>query len=134
MERIRLAAAGLAALFAAAPARAASCDLARAPSVPVVKNLPYKQARDAILGGGWSPVAGRPHNELSDNETTFRERGFTELQFCRISSDSPCRFEFMSKAGVNLWITTSGDENQALGTSAVVRGAKLACAADGDPG
>jgi hypothetical protein len=134
MERIRLAAAGLAALFAAAPALAASCDLARAPSVPVVKNLPYKQARDAILAGGWSPVQGRPHNGLSDNETTFRDRGFSELQFCRMSDDSACRFEFASKAGVNLWVTTSGDENQALGTSATVRAVKLACAADGDPG
>jgi hypothetical protein len=134
MKRIRLAAAGLAGLFAAAPALAASCDLARAPAVPVVKNLPYKQARDAILGGGWTPVKGTPHNDLSDNETTFRDRGFSELQFCRINGDSECRFEFSSKSGVKLWITTAGDENQALGTSAVVRGAKLACAGDGDPG
>ncbi len=108
--------------------------MSHAPAVPVVKGLPYKQARSAILAGGWAPVAGQPHNNLSDNETNFRERGYTELQFCRLTADSLCRFEFGSPAGVKLWITTAGDENPALGTQAMVKSAKLACAADGDPG
>jgi hypothetical protein len=134
MERKRLVAFGGACLFAAAPAMAASCDLGRAPPVPVVKNLPYKQARDLILAGGWLPVPGRPHNTLSDNETSFRERGFIELQFCRMNDESSCRFEYSSPSGAILWITTSGDENPALASVATVKAAKLACAGDADPG
>ena len=134
MERIRLAAAGFAALIGVGPAMAATCDLSRAPAVPVVKNLPYKQARDLILAGGWTPVPGKPHNGLSDNESSFRERGFSELQFCRMSDTSPCRFEFSAQSGVTLWITTEGDENTTLGSEATVKAAKLACTADGDPG
>jgi hypothetical protein len=108
--------------------------MAKALAVPVVKGLAYQQARAAILSGGWQPVQGQPHNDLSDNETSFRERGFTELQFCRLTGDSLCRFEFTSPGHVNLWITTSGDENPSLDSKAVIKSAKLACAADGDPG
>jgi hypothetical protein len=134
MERIRLAAALAASLIAAGQAAAASCDLSRAPAVPVVKGLPYKDARVAILAGGWTPIQGQPHNDLSDNETNFRDRGYTELQFCRLDTDSSCRFAFSSPAGVTLWITTTGDENAALSTQAIVKAAKLACGKDSDPG
>jgi hypothetical protein len=102
--------------------------------VPVVKSLAYKDARDAVLAAGWSPLPGRPHNALSDNETSFRERGFTELQFCRMSEDSLCRFAFSGRGGVTLWLTTTGDDNPTLGTHATVTTAKLACSKDGDPG
>ena len=135
MERIRgLHALAVSALAAVAnPALAANCDLGHAPGVPVVKNLAYKDARAAVLSRGWSPIPGRPHNALSDNETNFRDRGFTELQFCRMSEDSLCRFAF--RAGpVTLWLTTTGDENPALGSHATVTAAKLACSEDGDPG
>ena len=135
MERIRGAQALVISLLAAAqPARAASCDLGHAPAVPVVKNLPYKDARAALLSHGWAPLAGKPHNGLSDNETSFRERGFTELQFCRLTGDSLCRFAFAAPGGVTLWLTTTGDENPILGSQAIVSSAKLACGADGDPG
>ena len=136
MERIRGPLALAISLLAAAPgpARAASCDLAHAPAVPVVKNLPYKAARTAILAAGWLPMPGRPHNGLSDNETSFRDRGFTELQFCRLTEDSLCRFAYRANGGVTLWLTTTGDENPTLGSQATVKAAKLACAADGDPG
>jgi hypothetical protein len=119
-------------VVAAAPARAA-CDTAHAPAVPVVKGLPYQQARQAILAGGWAVVAGHPHNDLSSNEQTFRDRGYTELQFCRLTADSLCRFKF-SAGGVVLWITTAGDENPLLDSQATVKAAKLACATDPDPG
>jgi hypothetical protein len=134
MERIRLATTLAVCLIAAGQAAAASCDLGHAPQVPVVKGLPYKEARETILAGGWQKVPGKPHNDLSDNETNFRERGYTELQFCRLDADSLCRFAFSSPTGVMLWITTAGDENAALGTQAIVKSAKLSCAADGDPG
>jgi hypothetical protein len=114
-------------------ARAATCDLGRAPTVPVVKGLAYKDARQAILSSGWKPTVGHPHNDFSNNETTFRDRGFGELQFCRQTDDSPCRFKFTSPQNVVLWITTTGDENPTLGTVASVKAAKLACADDPDP-
>ena len=129
-----MAAAVAAGLMTVGQAVAASCDLSRAPAVPVVKSLPYRDARTAILAGGWTPIQGQPHNELSDNETNFRERGFTELQFCRLDASSSCRFAFSSPAGVTLWITTTGDENAALSSQAIVKAAKLACAKDSDPG
>ena len=134
MERIRLTVACGVSLFAAVPAFAASCDPGRAPTVPVIKNLPYKQARTMILADGWRAVPGQPHGTLSDNEATFRERGYTELQFCRLNADSLCRFEFASQGGVLLWVTTTGDENPALDSQAVVKAARLSCLADGDPG
>ena len=120
-------------LIAALPARAAPCNTGHAPAVPVVKGLPYQQARQAILAGGWQSVAGHPHNDLSSNEVTFRDRGFTELQFCRLTADSLCRFKY-SAGDVALWVTTTGDENPLLDSQAVVKAAKLACVADGDPG
>jgi len=78
-------------------------------------------------------VAGHPHNDLSSNEVTFRDRGFTELQFCRLTADSLCRFKYAA-GNVALWVTTTGDENPLLDSQAVVKAAKLACVADGDPG
>ncbi len=132
MERIRNLAGG-AMLLLAAPAVAAPCDVTRAPAVPVIRNLPYAQIRATVLASGWSIVRGRPHNELSDNESSFRAAGDDELQFCRLTADSLCRFEFSSPAGVALWITTSGDENPTLGSHAVVKDVKLACIAAGDP-
>jgi hypothetical protein len=134
MERIRLAAALTASLIAGVQSAAARCDLSHAPAVPVVKNLPYREARQAILSGGWTPIQGQPHNDLSDNETSFRDRGFSELQFCRLDTESSCRFAFSGPGGFTLWITTSGDENAALDTQAKVKAAKLACTGDGDPG
>jgi hypothetical protein len=121
-----------AAIVAWAPAHAA-CDLSRAPAVPVVKGLSYQQARQAILGGGWQAVAGHPHNDLSSNEVTFRDKGYTELQFCRLTADSLCRFRF-SAGDVSLWVTTTGDENPLLDSTATVKAARLACASDPDPG
>ncbi len=112
---------------------AAACDLNRAPAVPVVKALPYKQARQAVLAGGWQPVSGHPHNDLSSNEATFRDRGYTELQFCRLSADSLCRFKF-SAGAYALWVTTTGDDNPLLDSQAIVKAARLTCASDSDPG
>jgi hypothetical protein len=134
MVRIRIIASSAALALAAGPAIAAGCDLGRAPAVPVIRNLPYKQVRPAILANGWTLVAGRPHNDLSDNETNFRADGYAELQFCRLTADSLCRFEFTSPAGVALWVTTTGDENPALDSRATVKAVKLACTGDRDPG
>jgi hypothetical protein len=114
-------------------ATAGTCDLAKAPAVPVIKTLPYVQARQALLAAGWQPVAGHPHNDLSANESTFRDRGFTELQFCRMTADSLCRFEF-TESGFTLWLSTNGDEDATLQTQAMVKAAVLACAGDPDPG
>jgi len=111
---------------------AASCDTAKAPPVPVVKDLPYEQARQAVLAAGWQAVTGHPHNDLSSNESTFRDRGFTELQFCRISADSTCRFKF-AQGPYLLWLTSTGDENTALQTTATVKAAKLTCSGEPDP-
>ncbi len=113
---------------------AIACDQAHAPTVPVVKGLPYKEARDAILSSGWQATTGHPHNELSSNESSFRDRGYSELQFCRLTADSPCRFKFTGAGDTALWITTTGDENVALSTQATVKAAKLSCATDPDPG
>jgi hypothetical protein len=139
MERISSAAAVALGFFvvntaASLPAAAASCDISHAPAVPVVKNLPYKEARAAILDGGWTPVKGSPHNDLSDNEITFRDRGYAELQFCRLSDDGLCRFAFASSGGFVLWVTTVGDENPPLDTQAKVKSARIACKGDADPG
>jgi hypothetical protein len=133
MGMIRTLAIGIALLRMVSPAIAAGCDLARAPAVPVIRNLPYKQIRAAILASGWAAVPGRPHNDLSDNETNFRADGFAELQFCRLSTDSLCRFEFTSPGGIVLWITTTGDENPTLDSRAVVKAVKLACVGDAGP-
>jgi hypothetical protein len=133
MVRITILTGALSALLLANSAQAASCDTTKAPPVPVVKGLAYPQARQAILSGGWQAVTGHPHNDLSSNETTFRDRGYTELQFCRISADSLCRFKF-SAGNVVLWLTTGGEENPALDTQAIVKGAKLTCSDDPDPG
>ncbi len=114
-------------------AHAAACDTAKAPAVPVVKGLPYKEARQAILSGGWQSSVGHPHNDLSSNESSFRDSGYTELQFCRLTADSACHFLFNAAGGYALWIITTGDENVALDTHATVKSAKLACAGDPDP-
>lgn len=124
------------ALFAgllACPSALAACDTSKAPSVPVIKGLPYKDARQALLTGGWQPTAGHPHNDMSSNESTFRDRGYGELQFCRLTSDSPCRFQLV-QSGFALWITTAGEENTTMGTQATVRAVKLACQGAPDPG
>jgi hypothetical protein len=121
-------------LVLAQPAFAASCDTAKAPPVPVIKGLPYQQAREAVLAAGWKPLAGHPHNDLSSNETTFRDRGWSELQFCRMTADSACRFAFTVPAGFTLWVTSTGEENTLLQNQATVKGATLACAGDPDPG
>ena len=113
---------------------ALACDQAHAPTVPVVKGLPYKEARNAILSSLWQPTVGHPHNDLSSNESAFRDRGYGELQFCRLTADTPCRFKFTGAGDTALWITTTGDENIALSTQATVKAAKLACTTDPDPG
>jgi hypothetical protein len=123
---------GLAVCLAATPA-AAACDLNHAPAVPVVKALTYNEARQAILAGGWQPVTGHPHNDMSSNEAAFGDRGYTELQFCRLSADSLCRFKF-SAGAFALWVTTTGDENPLLDNHATVKAARLACSTDPDPG
>ncbi len=133
MVRITTLISALSAMTLANAAQAASCDTTKGPPVPVVKGLPYAQARQAMLSGGWQPIQGHPHNDLSSNESTFRDRGYAELQFCRITADSVCRFKF-SAGNVVLWVTTSGEENPALDSQAVVKAAKLACSDDPDPG
>ncbi len=133
MARIRIIVlAALAAYAAPWAAFAAACDTAKAPTVPVVKGLPYAQARTAIMATGWQAVVGHPHNDMSNNEVTFRDRGYTELQFCRLTDDSPCRFEF-SAGTVSLWVSTTGDENAMLSTQAVVKAVKLSCVGDPAP-
>ncbi len=133
MLRIRIIVlAAFAAPFFTGAALAAQCDTAKAPTVPVVKGLPYAQARTAILATGWQPVVGHPHNDMSNNEVTFRDRGYTELQFCRLTDDSPCRFEFSSGA-ISLWVSSLGDENAMLSTQATVKSVKLACLGDPAP-
>ena len=116
----------------ATTACAASCDTSKAPTVPVVKGLPYVQARTAILASGWQAVTGHPHNDMSSNESTFRDRGYAELQFCRLTDDSPCKFEY-SVGTVALWITTTGDENAMLSTQATVKSVKLGCVGEPEP-
>lgn len=130
--RVALTLAAMGLWQAGASVARAACDTAHAPAVPVVKGLAYAQARQAILGGGWAPVAGHPHNDLSNNEQTFRERGFSELQFCRISADSYCRFQF-SAGQVALWVTTLGEENAALDSHAEVKSARLGCVGEAAP-
>lgn len=117
---------------AASGAARAACDTSKAPAVPVVKGLAYQQARKDILGAGWQAVAGHPHNELSNNEVTFRDKGFGELQFCRLTNDSLCRFKYAA-GDVALWVTTTGDENPLLDSQAVVKAARLTCLTDPDP-
>jgi hypothetical protein len=134
MWRVRIGLALLAGTIVCGVASAATCDTAKAPVVPVVKGLPYKEARQSILSSGWQSTVGHPHNDLSSNESTFRDRGWGELQFCRLTADSPCRFKFAGANGTVLWITTTGEENNALGTQATVKAAKLACSDEPDPG
>ncbi len=100
--------------------------------MPVIKSVPFAQARQTLLADGWKPLEGHPHNDLSSNESVFRDRGFTELQFCRMSADSLCRFAYM-EGGFVLWISTTGDEDTTLQTQAVVKSATLGCAGDPDP-
>ncbi len=113
-------------------AAAATCDVAKAPAVPVIKSVPYAQARQALLAAGWKGLDGHPHNDLSSNESAFHDRGFTELQFCRMSTDSLCRFAY-TQGGFVLWISTTGDEDATLQTQAIVKSATLACTGDPDP-
>lgn len=110
------------------PAIAASaCNLASAPAVPVIKGLPYDQARSALTGAGWVPGHGSQFSELSGNQVVFHDRGYTELRSCTLGAGTPCRFEYTSR-GFVLRVTTTGEENTVLGAKAVVDNADLGCA------
>lgn len=114
----------LPACAAAAPA----CNPAAAPPVPVIKGLPYDQARKALLAAGWTPGHGSQFTDLAGNQAAFHDRGYTELRSCGLGQGTPCRFIFAAKGDVALTVTTTGDENPLLDTQAVVDGAELGCA------
>ena len=107
---------------AASPA----CNVASAPAVPVIKGLPYDQARAALIGAGWTPGHGSQFSELSGNQVAFHDRGYTELRSCTLGPGTPCRFDYTGR-GFTLRVTTTGEENTVLGAKAVVDSADLGC-------
>ena len=107
---------------------APACDLAGAPSVPVIKGLAYDQARAALLAAGWQPGRGSQFTDIGGNQSVFHERGYTELQSCDISQGAPCHFRFVGHGDVELRVVTTGEENPLLDSRAVVSGAELGCA------
>ncbi len=110
------------------PARAApACDPTAAPAVPVIKGLVYDQARSALLAAGWQPGHGSQFTGMAGNQSVFHDRGYTELLSCDFSQGAPCHFVFDGRGGVELRVTTSGEENTLLDSKAVVTGAELAC-------
>ena len=100
--------------------------MAAAPAVPVIKGLPYDQARTALIGAGWAPGHGSQFSELSGNQVAFHDRGYTELRSCSLGAGSPCRFDYTGH-GFLLRVTTTGEENTVLGAKAVVDRAELDC-------
>ena len=104
-----------------------ACDVASAPAVPVIKGLPYDQARTALIGAGWLPGHGSQFSELSGNQVVFHDRGYTELRSCTMGAGTPCRFDFNGRGNFTLRVTTTGEENTVLGAKAVVDNADLAC-------
>jgi hypothetical protein len=106
---------------------APACDLAGAPAVPVIRGLPYDQARASLLASGWLPGHGSQFSDMAGNQAIFHERGYTELGSCDFGQGNACHFQFAGKGGVVLKVTTSGEENPLLDAKAVVDGAQLAC-------
>ena len=117
----------LAATLCMQAAAAQACNVASAPTVPVIKGLPYDQARAALTGAGWVPGHGSQFSELSGNQVAFHDRGYTELRSCTLGAGTPCRFEYTA-GGFTLRVTTMGEENTVLGAKAVVDSADLGCA------
>ena len=117
----------LCALACAQAHAAPACDLAAAPAVPVIRGLPYDQARAALLQAGWQPGHGSQFTSLSGNQSTFHDRGYTELVSCDFTQGAPCHFVFAAHGGVVLKVGTTGEENPLLDSKAVVSGAEIAC-------
>lgn len=116
------------ACLAAHPACAApACNLADAPSVPVIKGLPYDQARAALLGAGWQPGHGSHFTDMAGNQSVFHDRGYSELQSCDFNQGAPCHFLFVGRGNVELKVATTGEENSLLDSKAVVNGAEIGC-------
>ena len=125
---VRIVASCALACLAANAARAApGCDLAGAPTVPVIKGLPYDQARSALLASGWQPGHGSQFTDMAGNQSVFHDRGYTELQSCDFNAGAPCHFLFTGH-GVELKVVTKGEENPLLDSKAIVNSAELACA------
>ncbi len=108
-------------------AHAAACDLASAPSVPVIKGLPYVQARTALLAAGWQLGHGSQFTDMAGNQSVFHDRGYTELQSCDFKQGAPCHFLFVGHGNVELKVVTNGEENPLLDSTAVVNGAEIGC-------
>ena len=113
---------------AACPAYAApACDLANAPSVPVIKGLAYDQARAALLGAGWQPGHGSHITDMTGNQSVFHDRGYTELQSCDFNQGASCHFLFVGRGNVELKVATMGEENALLDSQAMVNGVEIRC-------
>ncbi len=126
---MQLAVFGMLASLASVHASAApSCDVDKAPPVPVIKGLAYDEARTALLAAGWQPGHGSQFTDMAGNQSVFHERGYTELLSCDFNQGAPCRFEFLSKGDVKLSVVTAGEENPLLDSKAMVTGAALGCA------
>ncbi len=104
-----------------------TCDMAGAPSVPVIKGLPYDQARAALLSAGWQLGHGSQFTDLAGNHSTFHDKGYTELQSCDVTQGAPCHFLFVGHGNVQLRVATTGEENPLLDSKAIVSGAELGC-------
>lgn len=114
---------GLPWLAAAGPA----CNVAAAPSVPVIKGLSYDEARASLLAAGWLPGHGSQFSEIDGNQVAFHDRGYTELKSCGLGQGTPCHFAFTAKGAFVLNVTTQGEENPVLESKAVVVAAELGC-------
>ncbi len=115
-------------LIAADSARAdpQTCDTATTPPIPAIKGLVYEKARALVVAAGWVPTHGSQYDDMASNQNFFHARGYTEVQFCAVDVNTPCRMDFISK-GVLLRVTTWGEENALLDTHAVVKKIELAC-------
>ncbi len=106
---------------------APACDTAGAPTVPVIKGLPYDQARAALLAAGWQPGHGSQFTDMAGNQSVFHDHGYTELQSCDFKQGAPCHFLFVGHGNVELKVVTTGEENPLLDSKAVVSGAEIGC-------
>jgi hypothetical protein len=114
-------------LYAVAAQAQPDCTLSAAPEVPVIRGLPYDQARAALLAAGWVPGHGSNYDGLTGNQQIFHDRGYTELVSCNFESTTLCYFRFNGKGGTELRVTTSGEENPLLDSKATVSKIDLGC-------
>lgn len=94
-------------LFAGSVLQAASSD-----SATLEKDMPYAQARLALLSAGWSPSPQEPEQSAEQRCGVRIEicGAYPETEACSGTGMGFCAFRFRNAQGSILAITTTGEE------------------------